>query len=481
MSLREREPLLPTSELGAVHFIAIGGAGMSGIAHMFHALGSRVSGCDQADSVALQELSAAGVEVSIGHDAAHIDGADTIVVSSAIREDNPELVAARAAGKRIWHRSQALASLMLGHHGVAVAGTHGKTTTTGLLTSMLATSGLDPSYVIGAPMAATGKSWHLGSGDIFVVEADESDGSFLQYPVRTAIVTNVEADHLDNWGTPQAYAAGFERFVSSPTLQHVILNLNDAGARRLAAGLDANGWSERVYGYAHPPVTPVAASLFVDGLRETSTGIQARTHGPHLCPDANLSLKLHGRHNIENAAAALLAAQLLGAGQAAALLGASTFGGAERRFQAVGNVSGVAGVRVFDDYAHHPSEISATLSAARAVAGEGRVIAAFQPHLYTRTRDFASQFGAALSAADEVVLTDIYAAREDPIPGVTGRLILRAVSAPSHWVPAREDVAAALQQIVKLGDVVVTLGAGNITQVGPELVELLRAAGEPSA
>jgi UDP-N-acetylmuramate--alanine ligase len=456
--------------LGRIHFIAIGGAGMSGIAHMFHALGSHVSGCDQSDSLALQELATAGVEVSIGHDVAHAADADTIVVSSAIREDNPELVAARAAGKRIWHRSQALAALMLGKHGVAIAGTHGKTTTTGLLAAMLTTSGLDPSYVIGAPIAATGKSWHLGSGDIFVVEADESDGSFLQYPVQTAIITNVEADHLDNWGTPQAYAAGFERFVSAPALQHVVVNLNDPGARRLAAHLDAGSWSERVFGYAHPPVTPVAASLFVDGIHETDAGIQARTHGPDLCPDANLVLKLHGRHNIENAAAALLAAQLLGAGQAAALLAASTFTGAERRFQSVGEA---AGVRVFDDYAHHPSEITATLAAARAVAGEGRLIVAFQPHLYSRTRDFAAQFATALSAADEVVVTDVYAAREDPIPGVSGRLIVDALNTSSHWVPKREDVATTLARLAHEGDVVITLGAGDITQVGPVVVQLL--------
>jgi UDP-N-acetylmuramate--alanine ligase len=438
---------------------------------MYNALGVQVSGCDNADSPTLRGLAAAGVGVSIGHDVAHIVDADTVVVSSAIREDNPELVAAKAAGKRIWHRSTALASLMMGKRGVAVAGTHGKTTTTGLLAMMLATAGADPSYVIGAPLASNGKSWHLGTGDIFIVEADESDGSFLQYLVETVVITNIEADHLDNWGTEQAYAAGFERLVAAPAVRRIVINLNDPGARRLVGWLDANGRGDLVFAYGHPPVVPVAASLYVDEIRETDAGIRAVTHGPDMCPDANLVLQLHGRHNIENATAALLAAQLLGAGQAAALLAAATFGGAERRFQRVGEVGGI---RVFDDYAHHPSEVAATLSAARSVAGAGRVIAAFQPHLYTRTRDFAREFGAALSAADEVVLTDVYAAREDPIPGVNGRLILESVSATSHWVQRRDDVAAVLSGIAREGDVVVTLGAGDITQVGPVLVDLLR-------
>ena len=214
MTLREPRPVVPAEQAGAVHFIAIGGAGMSGIAQLFHERGLPVSGCDQLDSVTLRNLGQEGIEVHVGHDPAQLDGVDTVVVSTAIRQDNVELVAARQRGLRVWHRSEALAALMVGRTGIAVAGTHGKTTTTGLVATLLQAAGADPSYVIGAPLASSGRSAHLGSGDCFVVEADESDGSFLQYPARIVVITNVEADHLDNWGDSRHYAAGFKRFAT---------------------------------------------------------------------------------------------------------------------------------------------------------------------------------------------------------------------------------------------------------------------------
>ena len=464
MPLREPVPLLEPGALGPVHIMGVGGAGLSGIAGCYAALGLPVSGCDRGDSPALREVAAQGVAVQVGHDAAHLDGVETLVVSSAIREDNPELVAARRAGLRVWHRSAALGALMLGQRGVAVTGTHGKTTTSAMTVTALQAAGLDPSFVIGSTLEATGRSFGIGAGGVFVIEADESDGSFLQYPAQIVVVTNIEADHLDNWGTPQRYAQGFAQLVAQPGVRHLVVDLDDPGAAALAASAPAH---VQVVGIGESPRAQIRLSA------ESSTGTGA---GATLVQDGrtySLRLGMPGRHNLVDAAAAFAVGRLLGADADALLAGLAGFAGTARRFQLVGQAGGV---RVYDDYAHHPTEITAMLTAARQAVGAGRLVACFQPHLYTRTRDFCDDFGRALALADRVVVTDVYAAREDPLPGVTGRMVADAAAsagADVTYVPDKADLPAALAQLVGSGDLVVTVGAGDITLVGPALVRLL--------
>lgn len=470
MPIREPQSITEPREVGPVHFIAIGGAGMSGIAQLYHDLGIEVSGSDQSDSPALQALANQGIRTFIGHDAAHLGNARTVVVSSAIREENPELAAARAAGLRIWHRSAALAALMLQRRGVSIAGTHGKTTTTGMTAVMLSDAGADPSYVIGAPLATSGTSAHVGQGDAFVVEADESDGTFLQYPTNIAVITNIEADHLDNWGTPQEYFAGFERFATGPHVEAVVINADDSGAVELADQLATRlaGSPVRLVRYGEAADADVRLSdVELEGTSAAATISFDGTSG-------TLELQVPGMHNLANAAAAYAVGRLLGVEHDALIAGAKNFGGTLRRFQPMGSA---AGVTVFDDYAHHPTEIRATLGAARRAAGTGRVVACFQPHLFSRTRDFADEFGESLALADLVVLTDIYAAREDPMPGVTGELLVDTANqhgAQVVYVPDKRNLPAALASLVEPGDLVLTIGAGDVTLVGPLLLDELR-------
>lgn len=451
--------LVAPGELGPVHFIAIGGAGMSGIARAYADLGVPVSGSDQADSAALRALAARGVRVQVGHAADQLGDARTVVVSSAIRDDNPELVEARRRGLRIWHRSAALGALMLGRRGIAVGGTHGKTTTTGMIAHILTALGREPGFVVGAPLATTGESSALGAGDApFVVEADESDGSFLQYPASVAVVTNIEADHLDNWGTPEAYADGFRAFVARSDA--AIVNLDDPMVARLFPGhTDGFGTGPG----ARWRITDVAAA----GL-----GARAAIAG------ALLELQVPGLHNVFNAAAAVAACctadPTIVPVEACRALG--SFRGTHRRFMPVG---AAGGVEVFDDYAHHPTELEATLGAARDGVAQrgGRVIAVFQPHLYSRTRDFADAFGRALALADEVVLMDVYGAREQPIEGVTSALIAapcRAAGGVVHEVFEPDRAARVAAGLAHPGDLVLTLGAGDVTRLAPEIVRGLQ-------
>ncbi|MDR0960573.1 MAG: UDP-N-acetylmuramate--L-alanine ligase [Propionibacteriaceae bacterium] len=473
--LREPVPLLPLNELGAVHFIAIGGAGMSGVAQSYLDRGVAVSGSDRQDSEALRSLAAAGARVWVGHDAAHLDGVDTVVVSSAIRPDNPELAEAQRRGLRIWHRSAALAALMAGRRVIAVAGTHGKTTTSGMCADLLTALGRDPSYVIGAPLVTSGHSSHLGDGAEFVVEADESDGSFHQYPSQIAIVTSIEADHLDNWGTPAAYAAGFERFARGETVEIVVADGDEPGSAALAAHLRGEGRAVVTYGVGE------GSDLRLSDLVTTIEGASAHLDispgsviGPQQSWSGKLRLAVPGEHNLRDAAAAVAAGLCLGIDPAAVVDGAAAFAGTKRRFQVVGRRGDIT---VIDDYAHHPTEIAATIATARALATTGRVIVCFQPHLFTRTRDFADDFGRALAAADEVVVTGIFAAREDPIPGVTGRLVADAAQAHGASVHYAEDLAEAgrlTAALARPGDIVVTVGAGSVTTIGPAILEEVR-------
>lgn len=467
MTLREPVHLEDPRTIGPVHFIAIGGAGMSGVARAYAELGAEVLGSDQVNSTRLESLSAMGVRTWVGHDPSHVHGARTVVVSSAIHDDNPELLEARRLGLRIWHRSAALAALMLDHQGVSVAGTHGKTTTSAIIASILTDAGMDPSYVIGSPLATSGRSAHLGRGDAFVVEADESDGSFLQYPSQIVIVTNVEADHLDNWGTPQRYFDGFVTMATRPQVRYVIVCVDDPGAAELARRLEETGTVQVVtYGESEDAEVRLT-DVVLDGTTSCATISHGRT-------TSRLELNVPGQYNLSNAAAAYCAVSLLGVPEADVLAGTRNFTGTLRRFQLLGRRGGVS---VFDDYAHHPTEIRATLGAARRVAEQGRVVACFQPHLFTRTRDFADGFGAALTLADEVFVTDVYPAREEPIAGVSGRLVHDAVlshGGSSCYVADKAMLPEVLTGRVRPGDLVITLGAGDISLIGTLLLPLLQ-------
>jgi len=471
------EPVPTPEELGAVHFIGIGGAGMSGIARILLARGVPVSGSDRRDTPTLLALRALGARVELGHDAAHLGSgegaADTVVVSTAIRPDNPELAAAHERGLRVLPRAVALAAVMAGRRSVAVAGTHGKTSTTSMLTVAVQACGADPSFAIGGNLNESGSNAHAGQGDVFVAEADESDRSFLVLAPFAAIVTNVEADHLDNYGDLAAVEAAFDRFLTTIDPEgFVVLCLDDPGAARLA---DVPTKARmRTYGTA-----PEADLRLVDvDVAGDGTSYTAVLDGTEL---GRVRIQVPGEHMARNSAAALLAGLELGLPAEGLIEGLGRFGGVHRRFELKGVVGGV---RVYDDYAHHPTEVRAQLAAARAVAGDGRLVVAFQPHLYSRTREFADGFGDALGLADEVVVMDVYGAREDPVPGVTGAMVADAVPLPPERVlfePSWSAAAPALAARARPGDLVMTMGAGDVSMVGPEVLEALRRAGETSA
>lgn len=458
---------IPAEELGRVHFVGIGGAGMSGIARIMLARGLSVSGSDAKDSVTLAALRALGATVHVGHAGEHVAGADTVVVSTAIRAGNPELVEAHRRGLRVVHRAGALASVMAGRRAVAVAGTHGKTTTTSLLTVAIQHCGADPSFAIGGNLNESGANAHNGSGDVFVAEADESDGSFLEYAPHAAIVTNVEPDHLDHYGTPEAVASAFDAFVEQIEPGGFLVTCaDDAGAVLLAEHARARGVDVRTYGEDADADLRIV-DLVTKGL---GSSFEPVARGRRL---GRVDLRLPGRHNALNATAALAVGIALGFPVDRLRDGLASFTGTRRRFEHKGTV---AGVRVYDSYAHHPTELAADLEAAREVADGGRVVAVFQPHLFSRTQFFAAGFGRSLGLADEVVVMDVYAAREDPVPGVTGALVAAAVPLPPQHVvfePSWSAVAGHLAGRAKPGDVVITCGAGDVTMIGPEVLGLL--------
>ena len=466
------DPVPSLEELGAVHFVGIGGAGMSGIARILLARGVQVSGSDRRDSPTLLALRALGADVSVGHDAGNLAGVDTVVVSTAIRPDNPELAAARAGGLRVLPRAVALAAVMAGRRSVAVAGTHGKTSTTSMLTVALQACGVDPSFAIGGDLNESGSNAHAGEGDIFVAEADESDRSFLLLAPFAAIVTNVEADHLDNYGDLAAVEAAFDRFLLTVHPDgFVVVCADDPGAARLRTVPSP----ARLRSYGTGPDADLRLSDLEVGPDATS--YTATLDGT---PLGRVRIQVPGEHMALNSAAALLAGLELGLPAGELVDGLGRFGGVHRRFE----LKGVAGgVRVYDDYAHHPTEVTAQLKAARAVAGAGRLVVAFQPHLYSRTQEFAAGFGQALALADEVLVMDVYGAREDPVPGVTGAMVADAVPLPVGRVlfePSWSAAAPALAARARPGDLVVTMGAGDVSMVGPEVLEALRAgAGGP--
>ncbi|WP_026542510.1 UDP-N-acetylmuramate--L-alanine ligase [Paenarthrobacter nicotinovorans] len=454
--------IAPLEPLGRVHFIGIGGVGMSAVARIMVARGVPVSGSDAKDLPVMHDLSSAGARIAVGYHQDNLADAQTIVAGSAIRADNPELAAARAAGLPVLHRSEALAATMAGHRVVTVAGTHGKSTTTSMIAVLLKEAGVDPSFAIGANVPALGVNAAHGESDIFVAEADESDGSFLNYRPLIAVVTNVEADHLDHYGTPEAVFASFDSFAALLPAEGLLLACaDDAGARALAERTRAKG-TTRVLTYGTSDDADVR--LFDGGPGEVSIAVGSGVHpDPH-----KVELQVPGRHNALNAAAAFAVAVELGVEPEAAATALGHFTGASRRFELKGQGRGV---RVYDDYAHHPTEVRAALSAARSVAGGSKVHVLFQPHLFSRTREFAKEFASALDAADTALILDIYPAREDPIPGVTSALIADQL-ATGRLVSAGEAVEV-LTGTARDGDVVLTVGAGDVTAYGPVIVEAL--------
>lgn len=471
------EPV-PAGDLGRVHFVGMGGAGMSGIARIMLARGASVSGCDSAASSQLDQLATLGARVWVGHSPDHLRSADTLVATSAIRPGNPELVQAREQGMRVLHRAAALAGLMLGRRGVAVAGTHGKTTTTSMITTVLRRCGADPAYVIGGILAETGVGAADGTGSLFVAEADESDGSFLMLTPDAAVVTSVEADHLDNYASLRDIEAAFEAFAARVTPGGLLVACaDDTGASKVAASARslagaASGLRVITYGqsdaadYRLTAVTPAGmATEFT--LTPGAGSAQARAG------EVRLRVEVPGRHNALNAAAAYAVTAELGFDRAGIVAGLAGYRGAGRRMELRGEADGV---RVLDSYAHHPTELAADLSAAREFAEGGRIIVVFQPHLFSRTRIFAREFGVALDLADDIYVLDVYAAREDPEPGVTGAMVAGAVPGGRAIFCADPlGLPAAIADTAKPGDVVLTMGAGDVTKLGPLIVTALRS------
>jgi UDP-N-acetylmuramate--alanine ligase len=449
-----------------VHFMGVGGAGMYPLAELLLRSGGRVSGCDAKSSRALEDLAAGGGEVSVGHDASHVAGASALVVTAAVPKDHPEIAAARAAGIPVLKRAEALGAWVSIGTVVGIAGTHGKTTTTAMATDIFAAAGMDPTGLVGGRVNAWGGNLRYGSDDLFVVEADEYDRSFLRLSPDVAVVTNLEADHLDIYGDLDGVRRGFLDFLAGVRGGgRVVVCADDHGAASLLPAVGPAGYT---YGTS-------AGSM----LRATDVDVSASHTRAVVWEEGHragaMTLRIGGRHNMLNALAAAAAARALGAPWDAAFAALADFAGVGRRFQVVGEA---AGVTVVDDYAHHPTELAAALRAARAMYGERRLVAVFQPHLFSRTRDFAREFGEALAIADKVWLTDVFPAREAPIPGVTGRTVVDAAvaaGAPSvEYVPELADVAEAVAAASREGDVVLTLGAGSIEVVGPALIGALK-------
>jgi UDP-N-acetylmuramate--alanine ligase len=464
--------VVPVDQLGRVHFIGIGGAGMSGIARVMLTRGVAVSGSDSGSPGVLGGLAALGADVHAGHSAGHLGAADTVVVSSAIRDANPELAEARRRGLRVLPRAAALASIMSSRRATAVAGTHGKTTTTSMLTTILRQCGAGPGYVIGGILAETGLGAEDGTGQDLVVEADESDGSFLMLTPYAAVITNVEADHLDNYAGLAEIGSAFEAFASRVSPGGVLVTCaDDAGARAVAEASRDLPIRLRSYGEsasADYRISAIAAQGMGSTFMMTARTPEQEFNGP-------VTIAVPGRHNALNAAAAFAVAAELGIPAPRAAGALPAYRGAQRRMEPKGDGDGV---RVLDSYAHHPTEVAADLAAARDLADGGRVIAIFQPHLFSRTRIFGAELGAALGRADKAVVLGIYAAREDPEPGITGRLVADAVpGGRARYIPEAAEVPAAIAEIAKPGDIVLTMGAGDVTDLGPAVVAALQARG----
>lgn len=445
------------------YLIGIGGAGMSVVAELLYAKGEVVSGSDAKDSKNLDHLRSLGIKVFVGHEAAHVPADARVVISTAVRESNPELAIARERGQEVVHRSQALAFAAAGMDFVAVAGAHGKTTSSGMLAAALSQAGVDPSFAVGGVVTGFNTGAHLGASSVFVAEADESDKSFLNYSPRVTLVTNVEPDHLDNYGSREEFEQTFLKFAQRIVPGGLLIVCSDdEGAARLGKAYSQLGG--RVWSYG--------------GLGESNALWHAQKHAAinhaKLAPahasatvcfageEVALSLNVGGAHNLENATGALLVGIELGVPMERMASALHSFKGTGRRFELRGKVQGKV---LVDDYAHHPSEVAAALRQARVEAGDGRVLVLFQPHLYSRTKTFADEFARAFHLADQLYIADIFGAREDPVQGVTSQLISNQVPG-AHYIPDMREAALAIADEAREGDLVITMGAGSITAMG---------------
>jgi UDP-N-acetylmuramate--alanine ligase len=466
-----------------IHFIGIGGIGMSGIAELLANLGYAVSGSDEKRSAATDRLAALGIAVGLGHRAAAVADADVVVVSSAVRPSNPEVVEARRRHIQVIPRAEMLAELMRLRSAIAVAGAHGKTTTTSMIALLLERAGLDPTAVIGGRLSAFGSNARLGRGEWMVAEADESDRSFLKLFPTIAVMTNIDHEHLESYGSFAELQQAFVDFANKVPFYGVVIACRDDA--HLAAVLPQVTRRLVTYGIDRPGAPSEAdlvASRVSVGPFAVSAEVRRRPEGAGRAGDApdgrlgTLHLNVPGLHNLQDALAATAVGLELGVPFDRIAAGLADFRGAERRFEVKGEPNGVL---VVDDYGHHPTEIRAVLDAARTLGR--RIVVAFQPHRYSRTAALLDDFGPALAGADVVVLTDIYAAGEDPIPGVTlesvAAAVRRAVRAPVETVPRLDDLPGALARLARPQDVVITLGAGSITQVPERLIALLAAGG----
>ncbi|HOY34968.1 MAG TPA: UDP-N-acetylmuramate--L-alanine ligase [Piscinibacter sp.] len=461
-----------------IHFVGIGGAGMSGIAEILHNLGYVVSGSDQNDSTTSRRLASLGIRVAIGHDANNIAGAEAVVTSTAVKGDNPEVIAARGKRIPVVPRAVMLAELMRLKKGIAIAGTHGKTTTTSLVTSVLAEAGVDPTFVIGGKLNAAGANSRLGSGDYIVVEADESDASFLNLMPVMAVVTNIDADHMDTYGHDFAkLKQAFVEFIHRmPFYGAAILCVDDAGVRSIMPMISRPLVS---YGFGEDAMVRAVNVQAQPG--GTMRFTVQRRNGVRM-PDLEVTLNLPGEHNVLNALATIAVATELELPDAPVVKGLAEFRGVGRRFQRYGDVVSSTGGRftLVDDYGHHPVEMAATLAAARGAFPGRRIVLAFQPHRFTRTRDCFEDFVKVLSNADAVLLAEVYAAGEAPIVAADGRALARAIRVAGRVDPVFVDDIVAMPQAIaaqaKDGDVVITMGAGSIGSTAQHVVDLLGAA-----
>lgn len=457
-------------ELGAVHMVGIGGSGMSGIARMLVKNGVRVTGSDVRDSSSIEVLRNLGVDIHIGHDAKNLGGAQTLIVTGALWLDNPEYVLAREKGLTILHRSQALEWLTRGKRIIAIAGAHGKTTSTGMIVTGLREAGENPSFVNGGVVQAYGTSSAWGEGQLFVVEADESDGSFLLYDTSVALITNVDPEHLDHYGSEEAFEQAFVDFALA-SRELLVISQDDPGALRVLNRVREKKNGPRILTFGESPLADVRL-----GNIDTTSGDVCFTmsYSGH---EASAHLSVPGRHNAINAAGAVALLIGLGFDLDAAVRGVAQFRGTERRFELHGVRRDVS---VYDDYAHHHTEVHAVLTAARTVVGSGRIIAVHQPHLYSRTQRFCGEFAQTLEAdADITVVLDVFGAREDPVPGVTGLLVSEKFHDQSRvsFIPDWQEAAQHIAAIARPGDCVITLGCGDVYRIIPSIMaELERSS-----
>ncbi len=460
-----------------IHFVGVGGAGMSGIAEILHNLGYTVSGSDQSASATSRRLASLGIKVSIGHDARHVAGAQAVVTSTAVKGDNPEVIAARAARVPVVPRAVMLAELMRLKKGIAIAGTHGKTTTTSLVTSVLAAAGADPTFVIGGRLASAGANSRLGSGEYIVVEADESDASFLNLMPVLAVVTNIDADHMDTYGHDFArLKAAFVEFLHRmPFYGAAILCGDDPGVRSIVPMI-----SRPVVSYGFGADVQVRA-IDVQALPGGQMRFVAQRRNGVAMADLAITLNLPGEHNVLNALAAVAVATELELPDAAIVSALAEFSGVDRRFQRYGEqpAQGGGSFTLIDDYGHHPAEMAAVLAAARGAFPGRRLLLAFQPHRYTRTRDCFEDFVKVLGTADAVLLCEVYAAGEAPIVAADGRALARALRVAGRVDPLFVDevdaMAEAIAEQARDGDVVIVMGAGSIGAVAGQVAERMKS------